>query len=244
MAPLGSLFTLPASWFHGATVWSAEQQDLAQQGAESTDARCALSEQRSIDLTSMGMHASCEFQAAVLHHKLLLFNIIASTHTASRQSTLHVSNNHNVRQCQCSLSSCRHTHADGALPQAPQQALQTAAGDTSKASTSANTSAVQGAGSTCITCGIGVHLPAFASATEQRAHFKTDWHRLNIKRRLARQLPLGEEAFHAMLATQAAARSTAEGHASEVRLRKGNRSTKSIPPPGSFLPQRLAEKHW
>ena len=33
------------------------------------------------------------------------------------------------------------------------------------------------AGATCITCGIGVNGPGFATAAEQRQHFKTDWHR-------------------------------------------------------------------
>ena len=41
------------------------------------------------------------------------------------------------------------------------------------------------AGTTCLACRIGVDSPAFATADEQRAHFKTDWHRYNVKRRLA-----------------------------------------------------------
>ena len=35
---------------------------------------------------------------------------------------------------------------------------------------------VDGEGATCILCGV-----AFASVAEQRAHFKSDWHRLNLK---------------------------------------------------------------
>ena len=36
----------------------------------------------------------------------------------------------------------------------------------------------EGGGCTCITCGIGVgSVPGFQDASEQRAHFKADWHR-------------------------------------------------------------------
>jgi hypothetical protein len=31
-------------------------------------------------------------------------------------------------------------------------------------------------------------------------HFKSDWHRLNVKRRLAKQPPVTEEQFEALLA--------------------------------------------
>lgn len=48
-------------------------------------------------------------------------------------------------------------------------------------------------GTTCLTCGIGAEAPPFTSAEEQRAHFKTDWHRYNVKRRLA-GLPHSTEA--------------------------------------------------
>ena len=41
--------------------------------------------------------------------------------------------------------------------------------------------------------------PGFASTTEQRLHFKTDWHRLNVKRRTAGHAPLSEDQFEAML---------------------------------------------
>ena len=51
------------------------------------------------------------------------------------------------------------------------------------------------AGATCIACGIGVAGPGFASAAEQRAHFKTDWHRYNARRRAARRPPVTEEQF-------------------------------------------------
>lgn len=54
-------------------------------------------------------------------------------------------------------------------------------------------------GSTCIACGIGVTLPAFASVEEQREHFRTDWHRYNVKRRVAGLAPVAEERFTALV---------------------------------------------
>jgi len=51
------------------------------------------------------------------------------------------------------------------------------------------------AGATCIACGIGIGGPGFASASEQRQHFKTDWHRYNLRRRVAKRAPLSEEQF-------------------------------------------------
>lgn len=54
-------------------------------------------------------------------------------------------------------------------------------------------------GSTCLTCAIGTTAPGFASTEEQRAHFKTDWHRYNVKRRVAGLAPATEEQFAALL---------------------------------------------
>jgi hypothetical protein len=55
-------------------------------------------------------------------------------------------------------------------------------------------------GPTCRACGIGVAgAPGFASAEEQRRHFSLDWHRFNVKRRLAGQPPVGEPQFAALL---------------------------------------------
>ncbi|KAG2450545.1 hypothetical protein HYH02_005046 [Chlamydomonas schloesseri] len=54
-------------------------------------------------------------------------------------------------------------------------------------------------GATCLTCGIGVGCPGFASPQEQRQHFKTDWHRYNVKRRLAKQPAVSEEQFERVL---------------------------------------------
>lgn len=59
-------------------------------------------------------------------------------------------------------------------------------------------------GSTCIACGVGVGGAAatrggFSSVEEQRAHFRTDWHRYNVKRRVAGLAPVSEEAFTALV---------------------------------------------
>lgn len=53
-------------------------------------------------------------------------------------------------------------------------------------------------GLTCSTCGAGAPL-AFASLEAQRAHFSADWHRFNLKRRLAGLAPVTEERFDDML---------------------------------------------
>ncbi|GAX75474.1 hypothetical protein CEUSTIGMA_g2917.t1 [Chlamydomonas eustigma] len=57
-------------------------------------------------------------------------------------------------------------------------------------------------GATCIACGIGIALPGFNTSTEQREHFKTDWHRYNVKRRLANQPPASEKEFDRMVEVQ------------------------------------------
>ncbi|WVQ97780.1 hypothetical protein IAU59_004894 [Kwoniella sp. CBS 9459] len=44
---------------------------------------------------------------------------------------------------------------------------------------------------TCISCRV-----AFETAAEQRAHFSTDWHRYNMKRRVANLPPVAAEAFN------------------------------------------------
>ena len=54
----------------------------------------------------------------------------------------------------------------------------------------------QPAGATCIACGVGA--PGFRSAEEQRAHFKTDWHRYNVKRRLEGQPHVSRDQFEGM----------------------------------------------
>ncbi|KAI9021154.1 C2H2 type zinc-finger-domain-containing protein [Hyaloraphidium curvatum] len=45
-------------------------------------------------------------------------------------------------------------------------------------------------GSTCIAC-----QATFSTADEQRGHYRTDWHRYNLKRRVAGAAPVGEEEF-------------------------------------------------
>ena len=46
-------------------------------------------------------------------------------------------------------------------------------------------------GTTCLTCAIS----SFPSTEDQRRHFKTDWHRLNVKRKLAGLDPITEHHF-------------------------------------------------
>lgn len=43
-------------------------------------------------------------------------------------------------------------------------------------------------GKTCLVCGV-----VFASLDEQRSHFKSDWHRLNVRRKLKNLPCLSEE---------------------------------------------------
>ena len=50
-------------------------------------------------------------------------------------------------------------------------------------------------GSTCLTCGVS----SFPSTEDQRHHFKTDWHRLNVKRKLAGLGPVSEDQFLALI---------------------------------------------
>ena len=53
---------------------------------------------------------------------------------------------------------------------------------------------------TCLTCGIGSdNSTGFTSAQEQRAHFKTDWHKYNLKQKLARKLPVDLEEFERLV---------------------------------------------
>uniref|UniRef100_A0A383V3M5 VLRF1 domain-containing protein n=1 Tax=Tetradesmus obliquus TaxID=3088 RepID=A0A383V3M5_TETOB len=67
------------------------------------------------------------------------------------------------------------------------------------ASSSAGTGGWNEAGATCIACGIGISSQGFSSAAEQRQHFKMDWHRYNLKRRLEKKQPLSEQEFEALI---------------------------------------------
>ncbi|GFH20329.1 ANK_REP_REGION domain-containing protein, partial [Haematococcus lacustris] len=57
-------------------------------------------------------------------------------------------------------------------------------------------------GATCLACGIGVLSAGFASAAEQRIHFKCDWHRYNVKRRLSKLPAVSEEQFELLISQQ------------------------------------------
>ena len=50
---------------------------------------------------------------------------------------------------------------------------------------------------TCITCRV-----AFADADLQRGHYKTDWHRYNLKRKVAEMPPVTAENFQERVLAQ------------------------------------------
>ena len=52
---------------------------------------------------------------------------------------------------------------------------------------------------TCITCRV-----SFTDADMQRAHYKTDWHRYNLKRKVAQMPPITAELFFERLMSQRA----------------------------------------
>ena len=62
---------------------------------------------------------------------------------------------------------------------------------------------------TCISCRV-----AFADAEGQRSHYKTDWHRYNLKRRVAEMAPLSAEEFRRRVVAQ---RSKAEEDALQAQ---------------------------
>ncbi len=69
-------------------------------------------------------------------------------------------------------------------------------------------------GATCNACGI----KHFSSVEVQREHFKTDWHRYNIKRRLAGgpvAVPLSEVQFEALVSQDAGEVGSLSGSESE-----------------------------
>ncbi|KAL0031417.1 hypothetical protein WJX79_010554 [Trebouxia sp. C0005] len=54
-------------------------------------------------------------------------------------------------------------------------------------------------GHTCLTCGVGTTSDPFDSQTEQRLHFKSDWHRFNIKLRSAGRAAVDEAEFEQLV---------------------------------------------
>uniref|UniRef100_A0A061R5G9 Ankyrin repeat and zinc finger domain-containing protein 1-like n=1 Tax=Tetraselmis sp. GSL018 TaxID=582737 RepID=A0A061R5G9_9CHLO len=58
---------------------------------------------------------------------------------------------------------------------------------------------VEGSSLTCLTCGVGTEVAAFVSLDEQRQHFKSDWHRFNLKRKLGGRSPLSERCFEQLI---------------------------------------------
>lgn len=60
-------------------------------------------------------------------------------------------------------------------------------------------------GLTCAACGLGFEgRPGFPTLAAQRAHFRSDWHRYNVKRRLAGLPRVSESEFDSMLDGDAA----------------------------------------
>eukprot|EP00878_Enallax_costatus_P025848 GHUV01027685.1.p1 GENE.GHUV01027685.1~~GHUV01027685.1.p1 ORF type:complete len:168 (+),score=45.90 GHUV01027685.1:260-763(+) len=87
--------------------------------------------------------------------------------------------------------------SDGVVPTASIDALKAAQQEQSVADEHAGGWSESGA--TCIACGIGVNSQGFTTSAEQRQHFKTDWHRYNLKRRIDKKLPVTEEEFDRMI---------------------------------------------
>lgn len=51
----------------------------------------------------------------------------------------------------------------------------------------------------CVACGLSAEAGAFASQAEQREHFRSDWHRINVKRRHGGRPPLTEQQFEQLI---------------------------------------------
>ncbi|KAJ9508751.1 hypothetical protein QJQ45_028061 [Haematococcus lacustris] len=100
-------------------------------------------------------------------------------------------------------------------------------------------------GATCLACGIGVHSAGFASAAEQRTHFKCDWHRFNVKRRLSKLPAVSEEQFILLISQQDSEVSSISGSSSsdtegensdgDSRGSKGRRALLSSTPPQAMF---------
>ena len=52
---------------------------------------------------------------------------------------------------------------------------------------------------TCVTCHV-----AFRTADDQRSHYKTDWHRYNLKRKVAGMVPVSRTDFNSRVLAQQA----------------------------------------
>ena len=51
----------------------------------------------------------------------------------------------------------------------------------------------------CVACGVDAGTGVFSSQAEQREHFKSDWHRINVKRRHGGRPPLSEAQFEQLI---------------------------------------------
>lgn len=66
---------------------------------------------------------------------------------------------------------------------------------------------------TCFNCGVG-----FANGDVQRAHYKTDWHRYNLKRKVAGMDPVSAEGFRNRVLSQQAEQKAAEAAKEEISM--------------------------
>lgn len=101
-------------------------------------------------------------------------------------------------------------------------------------------------GLTCGTCRIGVNTSSFGSVEDQRSHFQSDWHRLNVRRRLASKPALSEEDFERLVQQQEEVSSISGSNTSsdedpvqQVRRQQYNQATAGLScfrcPDGSIL---------
>ena len=92
-------------------------------------------------------------------------------------------------------------------------------------------------GATCLTCGIGVSSSGFETPEDQRIHFKTDWHRLNVRRRVARQDPLTEDQFEQLLEKGSDVRSLFKTTSPHPAAQQGSLAS-ATPPTPRLTPHR------
>ena len=89
-------------------------------------------------------------------------------------------------------------------------------------------------GHTCITCAV-----VFASGDLQRAHYKTDWHRYNLKRKVAELAPVRAEDFKQKVLSQRAA----DGNARERHSHYCEACRKAFASDKSYESHLRSKKH-
>ncbi|CAL5219276.1 g1077 [Coccomyxa viridis] len=84
---------------------------------------------------------------------------------------------------------------------------------------------------TCLTCGIGTSQPLFVNHDEQRAHFRADWHRCNVKRKVHGRVALTEDEFERSLRD--------EGEASSISASESDSDAEDSPATVHRTPELL-----